>query len=84
MAAGDPRAADFLQQTYDLLMEYADRVGDEEMRCSFLENVSWHREIVALTWGGERSQPPIETPHRSRDVPAARLYSRSHARSHPL
>jgi hypothetical protein len=51
MAAGDPRAGGFLQQTYDLLMEYADRIGDGEIRRSFLENVPWHREIVALTLG---------------------------------
>ena len=51
MAAGDPRAGGFLQQTYDLLMEQADRIGDEAMRRSFLENVPWHREIAALTRG---------------------------------
>ena len=51
MAAGDPRAGGFLQQTYDLLIEYADRIGDEEMHRSFLENVPWHREIVELVRG---------------------------------
>jgi hypothetical protein len=39
------------QQTCALLMEYADRIGDEEMRNSFLENVPWHRKIVALARG---------------------------------
>jgi tetratricopeptide (TPR) repeat protein len=47
-AASDPRAGEFLQQTYTLLMEQADHIGDEGMRRSFLENVSWNREIVAL------------------------------------
>jgi predicted ATPase len=47
-ASGDPRAAGFLREAYDLLMEFADRIGDEEMRRSFLENVPWHREIVEL------------------------------------
>jgi hypothetical protein len=48
MLTGDPRAGGFLQQTYDSLMAYADRIGDEGMRRSFLENVPWHREVVAL------------------------------------
>jgi tetratricopeptide (TPR) repeat protein len=52
-AAGDPRAGEFLQQAYDLLMEQADRIGDEGMRRSFLENVPWNREIVALAEGVE-------------------------------
>jgi tetratricopeptide (TPR) repeat protein len=47
-ASDDPRAASFLRETYDLMMEFADRIGDEGMRCSFLENVPWHREIVEL------------------------------------
>jgi hypothetical protein len=47
-AASDPCAGEFLQQSYVLLMEYADRIGDEAMRRSFLENVPWNREIVAL------------------------------------
>jgi adenylate cyclase len=55
-AAGDPRAREFLQQTYDLLMEKADRIGDEAMRRSFLENVPWHREILALA--REVKDPP--------------------------
>jgi tetratricopeptide (TPR) repeat protein len=46
-AAGDPRAGEFLQKTYDSLMEYSDRIGDETMRRSFLENVAENREIVA-------------------------------------
>jgi tetratricopeptide (TPR) repeat protein len=61
-ASGDPRAVDFLQQTYDLLMEYADGIGDEAMRNSFLENVPWHREIVALTRG-------VRDPIPRRDAP---------------
>ena len=32
-------------------MEYADRIGDEAMRRSFLESVPWHREIVELARG---------------------------------
>ena len=54
-AAGDPCAGDILHQTYDLLMEYADGIGDETMRNSFLENVPWHREIVA-EWEARRKQ----------------------------
>ena len=47
MLTGEPRAGGFLQQTYDLLVEKADRIGDEEMRRSFLGNMPWHRETVA-------------------------------------
>jgi tetratricopeptide (TPR) repeat protein len=48
VAANDPRAGDVLRKAYDLLMEYADRISDEAMHRSFLENVPWHREIVEL------------------------------------
>jgi hypothetical protein len=55
MLTCDPRAGGFLQQTYDLLMEQAERIGDEGMRRPFLENVPWHREMVALV--GEVKDP---------------------------
>ncbi|MCP4542136.1 MAG: AAA family ATPase [Chloroflexi bacterium] len=42
----DPRAETILDTAYHLLQEQAAKITDEEMRCSFLENVAIHREIV--------------------------------------
>jgi predicted ATPase len=42
----DPRAREILNTAYHLLQERAAKVSDEEMRRSFLENVTAHREIV--------------------------------------
>ena len=42
----DPRAKPVLEVAYRLLHERADRIVDEELRRSFLENVPFHREIV--------------------------------------
>jgi tetratricopeptide (TPR) repeat protein len=45
-AAQDPRAPLVLEKAYHLLQTAADRLQDEAMRQSYLENVPWHREIV--------------------------------------
>lgn len=45
-ASHDPRAANILTTAYNLLQERADKIGDPELRRSFLENVAAHREIV--------------------------------------
>jgi len=45
-AGQDPRAQPLLATAYDLLQEQAARIGDEELRRSFLENVAAHREIM--------------------------------------
>jgi predicted ATPase len=42
----DPRAQEILTTAYNLLQEHAGNTADEEMRRSFLENVSTHRELV--------------------------------------
>jgi len=42
----DPRAKAFLDTTHCLLQERAAKISDEEMRRSFLENVTAHREII--------------------------------------
>ncbi len=42
----DPRAEDILNTAHCLLQEWVAKIGDEEMRRSFLENVAAHREIV--------------------------------------
>ncbi|MCP4527659.1 MAG: tetratricopeptide repeat protein, partial [Aestuariibacter sp.] len=46
-ASGDSRAAGVLQSAHAALQEQAARIPDEDTRRSFLENVPWHREIVA-------------------------------------
>jgi hypothetical protein len=45
---GDPRAGEILATAYDLLQERAAKIKDEAMRCSFLENVPAHRELVEV------------------------------------
>ena len=47
-ANGDPRAERALDEAYQTLQEYAGRIEDEEMRRSFLENLPWNKEIMAL------------------------------------
>lgn len=42
----DPRASEVLSYAYGLLQEQAGRIGDENLRRSFLANVAAHREIV--------------------------------------
>jgi tetratricopeptide (TPR) repeat protein len=42
----DPRAQEILSTAHNLLQERAAKIGDEEMRRSFLENVTAHREIM--------------------------------------
>jgi tetratricopeptide (TPR) repeat protein len=45
-ANNDPRAQEVLSTAHRLLHERADKITDEGMRRSFLENVAAHREIV--------------------------------------
>jgi hypothetical protein len=42
----DPRAREVLGRAYRLLREWADRIEDQDLRRSFLENVAVNREIV--------------------------------------
>ena len=46
-ANGDPRAEEVLEEAHNLLQERAAKITDEELRRSFLENVSAHREIIS-------------------------------------
>jgi hypothetical protein len=46
-AAGDPRATKVLETAHATLQQRAAKIPDEAMRRSFLENVPYHREIVA-------------------------------------
>jgi len=42
----DSRAQDVLAEAHRLLQERAAKIGDEELRRSFLENVTAHREVI--------------------------------------
>ncbi len=44
--AGDPRGDDILETAYNLLQDQAARIPDPAYRSLFLENISWHREIM--------------------------------------
>jgi tetratricopeptide (TPR) repeat protein len=46
-AQDDPRAEEVLDAGYHLLQERASKIDDEALRRSYLENVPYHREIVA-------------------------------------
>jgi predicted ATPase/DNA-binding SARP family transcriptional activator len=46
-AAGDPRAATVLAAAHDDLLARAERISDEALRRSFLDNVAVHRAITA-------------------------------------
>jgi predicted ATPase/Tfp pilus assembly protein PilF len=46
-AGEDPRAQKVLDTAYYLLQDQANRIGDEKLRRSFLENVAVHREILS-------------------------------------
>jgi hypothetical protein len=58
-AAGDPRADGILSTAYTLLHEQAGKITDETMRRSFLENVPYHREIVAA-WAAAQARERSE------------------------
>ena len=42
----DPRAPELLSRAYHLLQEWADKIEDQDLRRSFLENVAVNRAIV--------------------------------------
>ena len=54
-AAGDPRAAEWLQRAHDNLQAMAERISDAALRQGFLTNIPYHREIVAA-WAAQRAQ----------------------------
>ena len=45
--AGDPRAGDWLARAHKALMAQSDAISDAGLRQTFLQNVPWHREILA-------------------------------------
>jgi predicted ATPase/class 3 adenylate cyclase len=54
-AVDDPRAEAVLNEAFDDLQERAARIMDANDRRSYLENVPWHREIVAV-WNKKSAQ----------------------------
>jgi tetratricopeptide (TPR) repeat protein len=69
-ALQDPRAFDVLQSAHSLLQEEAAKIDDEELRCSFLENVKVHREIVAAYQERQGQQIAARLPRA--DAPTGR------------
>lgn len=47
-AANDPRGDEFLQTAYRLLQARAEKISDDALRKSFLENIPHNREIVSV------------------------------------
>jgi predicted ATPase/class 3 adenylate cyclase len=45
--AGDPRADEWLVRAHGALMAQAEALSDAALRQGFLQNIPWHREIVA-------------------------------------
>jgi tetratricopeptide (TPR) repeat protein len=54
-AAGDPRVREVLERGHAELQERAEKITDEALRRSFLENVPWNRELVKL-WEEQRDK----------------------------
>jgi hypothetical protein len=53
-AAGDPRAREVLEKGHAELQERAEKITDEALLRSFMENVPFNRELVKL-WEEQRS-----------------------------
>jgi hypothetical protein len=49
LALGDDRAAAMLEKAVDLLETAVSHIPDAPTRHSFLQNISWHREIMLAT-----------------------------------
>ena len=55
-AVGDPRADAWLTRAHDALQAQAGTIADPGLRQGFLQNVPWHREIVAA-WAARGQKP---------------------------
>jgi predicted ATPase len=62
--AGDPRADEWLVRAHGALMAQAEAITDAALRQGFLQNIPWHREIVAA-WGRRATagRVPAESPN---------------------
>ena len=49
----DPRAREILERAHIELQTQANRIDDQALRHTFLENVPWHRELIAA-WEKDR------------------------------
>jgi hypothetical protein len=56
-AIDDPRAEAILTTVYNQLQAGAAKIADDEMRASYLENVTVHREIVSEWQALQRLKP---------------------------
>ena len=61
-AAGDARAAVWLDTAHAKLMRWADRIADPVLRQGYLENHPDHREIVSTRAAQTQSQTQAQTP----------------------
>jgi tetratricopeptide (TPR) repeat protein len=57
--ADDPHAAAIIETAYNHLQEQAAKIGDESTRHNFLQNISYHREILDI-WESLRDAGPEE------------------------
>ena len=53
--AGDSRAEGILERAFNLLQEQNSRITDQAYRSLFLENISWHREIMS-SWEAKAAE----------------------------
>jgi tetratricopeptide (TPR) repeat protein len=56
-ANDDPRATTLLESAYKNLQEQATAIGDPATRRQYLENIPWHREIIAA-WSAQQDKKP--------------------------
>jgi hypothetical protein len=54
-AADDPRARDVLEAAYAEMHEIANKIKNDDLRRSFLENVPYNRELVKL-WQAQQAK----------------------------
>jgi tetratricopeptide (TPR) repeat protein len=65
----DSRATEILQTAHDRLQERAARIPDEKTRCMFLNNIPWHREILAAYCGEALPPTPATVPVHAEPEP---------------
>ncbi|MGB0386033.1 MAG: tetratricopeptide repeat protein, partial [Ardenticatenaceae bacterium] len=74
-ASNDGQADAILAQAYHLLQERASKIGDVNMRRSFLQNVPEHREIVRLFENTSPDSEAVSAEHQRPEPPAKRPLS---------
>jgi tetratricopeptide (TPR) repeat protein len=69
-ATNDPRAEEILSSAHGLLEQRASKIGDQELRQSFLENIAEHRAITAALRGQRSCEIAVKLPRG--DAPTGR------------